>query len=143
MEIQEMRRRLLGYRLHRVDSLVLRRQSLALRPYGVSFQQATLLIFIRDAAARGPVNQRAVQDYSGLSNPAVTKVVQELEKLGLITRQEDPEDGRSRLLKPTVLGMEQAGLFQELIAETDAACFSNLNQEEIMLLKSIMDKIED
>ena len=143
MEILKMRRQLLGYCLHRVDSMVLRRHTAVLRPYGVSFQAATMLVFIRDASAKGPVNQRAAQDYSGLTNPAVTKVVRALEQEGLITREEDPQDGRSRLLKPTPLGLERAELFGRLIAETDKACFSKLSQEERILLKSIVDKIQE
>ena len=142
MDISEMRKGMLGYRLHGVDLRVERAHSGRLRPYGVSFQQATALVFLTDRAARGGVNQRAIQDYTKLSNPAVVKIGRELERLGLVVRGEDPEDGRSRLLWPTEKGKERAERFRALVAETDQACFSVLTEREKQTLNDLLDKLE-
>jgi len=51
-----------------------------------------------------PIRFRDLADLLGIAAPAVTRTVQRLEEEGLVTRAQDPEDGRAFLLKPSAAG---------------------------------------
>ena len=48
--------------------------------------------------AEGPVNQQALIDLLGVDPSALVAVLNELEGLGLVSRQRDPADGRGAQL---------------------------------------------
>lgn len=57
----------------------------------------------------------------GVTKQAAGQMVDELERLGYVTREPDPEDGRRRLVKLTPSGVDclrvSAEIFDELLAE--------------------------
>jgi DNA-binding MarR family transcriptional regulator len=55
----------------------------------------------RDDRPTGPKDLRTML---GLSNPAVTKVIDGLERAGLLVRKRHPTDRRAQLLEPTIRG---------------------------------------
>jgi len=56
---------------------------------------------------RGRVSQSALADVLIVDKGQLSRTVRELEQLGLIQRQPDPEDGRASILSPTPLGLER------------------------------------
>ena len=55
--------------VHRADSLLNRENSRALEPFGVTMYQAMGLIYVADHEQDRTVNQRALEQYTQLSNP--------------------------------------------------------------------------
>jgi DNA-binding MarR family transcriptional regulator len=68
---------------------------------GLSLTSATVLTGLD---AEGPVRLTALAASAGVSQPAMTQLVQRLEREGLATRVSDPEDGRAALVGITEAG---------------------------------------
>ncbi len=127
--------------VHRADFLLNRTNSRALEEYGVSMYQAMSLVYVADWEDRRTVNQRAIERFTQLSNPGVTKLITGLEKLGLLERTHDPEDARSYALRTTEKGREQAELFRSIILDTDREVTAVLTEEECGTLKQLLLKL--
>jgi len=56
---------------------------------------------------RGRVSQSALADILVVDKGQLSRTVRELEQLGLIRREPDPDDGRASILSPTPLGLER------------------------------------
>lgn len=56
---------------------------------------------------RERVTQSALAEHLVLDKGQLSRSVRELEQLGLIQREPDPEDGRASILSPTPLGLER------------------------------------
>lgn len=127
--------------VHRADFLLNRENTRALEPYGVSVYQAMSLIYVADWEGRRTVNQRAIERFTQLSNPGVTKLITGLEKLGLLERTHDPDDARSYALRTTPKGREQVEVFRRIILDTDQELTSALTEEERGTLRTLLLKL--
>lgn len=127
--------------VHKTDFLLQRENSHMLEPYGVTMYQAMSLIYVADHEDKRTVNQRALERYTQLSNPGVTKLVTALEKLELLERTHDPEDARSYALRTTQKGREQCEIFRRLILESDRRVTGNLTDDEADQLRTLLKKI--
>lgn len=56
---------------------------------------------------RERISQSALADHLVLDKGQLSRTVRELEHLGLIRRDPDPDDGRASILSPTALGLER------------------------------------
>lgn len=127
--------------VHRIDFLINRENGRRLEPYGVTMYQAMSLIYVADHERDRTVNQRALERYTQLSNPGVTKLVTGLEKLGLLERTHDPEDARSYALRTTEKGRTQCEVFRRLILDSDRELTHNLTPAEVEQLKGLLHKL--
>lgn len=84
------------------------RMAQLLAPHGLHAGQDALLMVVWDQPG---LRQATLADKLGVERPTVTRMVQRLERAGMIERQADPHDARSmrvlpsarsRLLEPTV-----------------------------------------
>jgi len=66
-------------------------------------QTAALATIVRE----GPISLGALASSEGLSKPSITKVIEKLESLGLITRSTDPSDRRVNHVVATARGVRQ------------------------------------
>jgi DNA-binding MarR family transcriptional regulator len=57
---------------------------------------------------------------SGRHKQIVGRLVDELEELGYVERQPDPEDRRAKLVVPTERGLDQLRLGDEIVAQIEA-----------------------
>ena len=133
--------RTVSHLVHKTDFLLQRESSHALEPYGVTVYQAMSLIYVADHEEKRTVNQRALERYTQLSNPGVTKLVTALEKLGLLERCHDPEDARSYALRTTEKGRQQCEIFRRIILGADALVEQKLTGEEVEQLKGLLLKL--
>ena len=72
--------------VHQVDHILNRENARVLEPYGVTMYQAMSLIYVADHEGERTVNQRAIERFTQLSNPGVTKLITALERLELLER---------------------------------------------------------
>jgi DNA-binding MarR family transcriptional regulator len=68
-----------------------------LAPHGLHAGQDLLLLAIWDAPG---LRQAALAEQLGVEAPTVTRMVQRLERSGMIERRRDPHDGRAMLVYP-------------------------------------------
>lgn len=127
--------------LHKTDYVANRVSGHALEPYGVTMYQAMSLIYVAEHEATASVNQRAIERYTRLSNPGVTKLINALERLELLERTQDPTDARSYILRTTPKGRQQAEIFKKEILAADARISADLNDQEREQLISLLRRI--
>ena len=127
--------------IHRADFVLNRENGKKLEPYGVTMYQAMSLIYVADHEQERTVNQRAIERYTRLSNPGVTKLVTALEKLELLERTHDPADARSYILRTTEKGRAQCEVFREVLLRSDDEFAKNLTDDEREQLTNLLHKI--
>jgi len=88
--------------LARASGAALRTANAALEPFGF---RARHYATVKIAAEGGGVQQRQIGAVLGLDPSAVVALVDDLESLGLVQRQPDPDDRRTRLVSPTTAGL--------------------------------------
>lgn len=127
--------------VHQVDHVLNRENAKALEPYGVTMYQAMSLIYVADHEGVRTVNQRAIERFTQLTNPGVTKLITALERQQLLERCHDPEDARSYILRTTPKGREMAETFRQLILDNDRRFTDGLTPEERGQLVELLKKI--
>jgi DNA-binding MarR family transcriptional regulator len=88
-------------RLHSAALHLLRRLRTEDETFGVSPPRLSALSVV---VATGPIGIGAVAAAEGVSAPTMTRLVDGLERDGLVTRTPDPDDARGVLVRPTARG---------------------------------------
>lgn len=71
-----------------------------------------------------------------LTKATVVHAVDELERLGYVTREPDPADRRAKLVRPTARGREAEGVAREAIADLRAAWATLMGEAEMDALEA-------
>lgn len=109
-----------------------------LRGHGLKVRHYSLLSLVCEAQAP---TQREISDYLVLDPSQVVALVDDLEGQGLLRRETDPRDRRSKILVPTAAGRE---VLAEAVSQVDAAaaaCLSALDGAEQEQLRGLLAKI--
>ncbi|MCP4922653.1 MAG: MarR family transcriptional regulator [bacterium] len=125
-----------GLLLWQVTILWQRQIKSALDPHSISHSQFVLmavLLWIQEQGEKS--RQAALIEYSKLDKMTVSQGLKALSKKGLITRFENPEDTRSKLVKLTQRGSKLAEELVLLVEHTDRKFFAALNMDQEKSLK--------
>lgn len=105
---------------------------------GLSFARTKVLMRI---AAEGPMNQAKLAGLLGFAPRSVTETIDALERDGLVTRSEDPNDRRARLVAITPAGRDAHEAAMAVKTKAMTETFGSLTTQEraslIELLASI------
>jgi DNA-binding MarR family transcriptional regulator len=94
-------------------------EEVAQRMQGAGSQlRATHLAVLSHLDVEG-TRQTALARRAGLSRQAVTLVLDELERLGVVKRHPDPHDRRAKLVRYTTAGLQELGSGQRLSRELE------------------------
>jgi DNA-binding MarR family transcriptional regulator len=107
---------------------------------GLSLPKLTALHRLVEAGESLPLGQLAERLACVKSN--VTQLVDRLEADGLVTREPDPNDRRSRLAVLTAAGRRACAEGTQVQREAEAQLFGGLTAEETAALKSIVGKLD-
>jgi DNA-binding MarR family transcriptional regulator len=77
----------------------------------------------------------------GVTSPAVSKNIQKLERLGLVTRRQSQADRRVTLLSASAKGLELVKRHDRLKSERLAPVLSQFDQDELDTVLDLMDRI--
>lgn len=88
-------------RLHSAAIHLLRRLRVEDKALGLSGPRASALSVI---VFRGPLTMSALADAEQVRRPTITRLVDGLERRGLVRRVSDPADGRGQLVEATAAG---------------------------------------
>ena len=111
-----------------------------LEPYGLTLTQYKVLKFLL-INPQGTVRQVDIEEHFYIRNPTVTRILQNLEKKGLIERQVNPEDNRSKLICLTEQAKSMEKLLYQLGNELEEKLTSNLTSEDKQELLCLLKKI--
>jgi MarR family transcriptional regulator, lower aerobic nicotinate degradation pathway regulator len=75
----------------------------AIRPFGLELRHFAVLIAL---SARGPLSQSALVAATGSDKASMVRVIDDLERAGLVTRRPVPGDRRVHAIEMTPLGLE-------------------------------------
>jgi DNA-binding MarR family transcriptional regulator len=105
--------------------------------------EATGLPFTRTRAlrrlAKGPLTLGDLADALGSDAPAATVAVNDLERRGLVTRREHPEDRRAKLVALTIAGRATLRAAQR-VADDAPETLASLPEEDVATLLRIFEK---
>jgi len=105
----------------------------------ISWGQPQVLLFL---ANNDGAIQREIASFSGTKAPTVSKVLDTMEKSGMIERAADADDRRVMRIFLTQKGRQASEKVNELFDNVDQACLSGLSAEELLSLSGYLDRIE-
>ena len=133
--------RTIGGLLHAVRNSLQKKTKQALRRLKISPLAGFELIYVVESEKNGGVRQSRVSELLSVTAPAVAKMTLEMEQMGLIYRQENPEDRRSQLLFPTEEGRTTYEEFRRIVDTEEEKMLSACTEEERQELTRILLKL--
>lgn len=110
--------------------------------FGVSWSQFLTLSALRSAGPDFVLSPTQLYASAQVTSGGMTKMLIGLEKDGFVERLENPEDGRSRLVKLTDKGAELAEVIVTKLVETNKALIGGiLTPEECEELATLLRKL--
>jgi DNA-binding MarR family transcriptional regulator len=126
----------LGYALVRTFRAVNRASNRALRPLGLSAEQAHILLVLwLEGAMRMTELQRIVM----LSSGTLTGAIDRMERAGMVRRVADAEDGRAWRVEPAASDSRRA--IEGVLETVEDSSFAALTATERRELRRLLDKV--
>ncbi|MCO4100646.1 MAG: MarR family transcriptional regulator [Gemmatimonas sp.] len=116
--------------LMRTASVLSRRYARLVEPHGVSLAQYTVLRILRGAGPEG-LPTLAIRDRMIDEGSTVTRLLDKLERAGLVTRDRSRPDRRQVLCRLTPAGDQLLATLDPVMDDTDIATMSVLNDEAL------------
>ena len=110
-----------------------------LRPLGLYPGQELLLLQLPDGECR---SQAELVDALGLDHSTVTKMLQRLERAGVVTRRQSQEDRRVVLVHLTDEGCARRRAVEDMWARLEAATSSALSERQRTQLLGLLRRVE-
>jgi len=80
---------------------------------------------------------------SGRSKQTVTRLVDELEQMGYVTRGPDPQDRRGKIIVPSDRGRSEMLAAREILAELEVSCAAALGEEAYTTWRTLLAQLLD
>ncbi len=126
------------FRLSKANQNAQRMWSKRINRFDVTPVQGMILGFLSEADS---VTPRELREKAGIDSATLTGIIDRLESSSLITREKNPEDRRSVVIKLTSDGRKKAHAISRLIEESNREMMSHFSEEEKKLLNNIMDSL--
>ncbi|HEX8208393.1 MAG TPA: MarR family transcriptional regulator [Solirubrobacteraceae bacterium] len=115
-------------------------ERLAERGFGdLRLAHATLGQHVADEGSRVTELAKLAQ----LSKPTVVYLVDELERLGYVTRVADPGDGRAKLVRLTERGLRAQDAGREIVGEIEQDWSRLLGVRDFATLRGLLERLHD
>lgn len=101
-----------------------------------------LLSALATVVRKGPLRPGDLARYEVVAAPTMTRALAELEHRGLISRSQDPDDGRSFLIEATRQGAEAVLRARSERAERVGALLAGRDAAEIAAIAAALDALE-
>lgn len=79
----------------------------------------------------------------GVESTSLSRTLKTMEEKGLITREKNPNDGRSVLIHLTDFGIEMRNFSKEVVLGFDLAVKTNISETELKSFIKVAEKIQD
>jgi DNA-binding MarR family transcriptional regulator len=109
----------------------------ALAGAGLNIRSAFTLMHLAD----GPVNQQALIELLDVDPSALVAILNELEGLGLASRQRDTADRRRHIVTMTAAGATSLRAIESVLNKTDDDLFTALSPSERDQLQHLLTKV--
>jgi MarR family transcriptional regulator, organic hydroperoxide resistance regulator len=110
-----------------------------LRPLGLYPGQELLLLQLAEGERR---SQQELVDALGIDHSTVTKMLQRLERAGVVARQQSTDDRRVVLVRLTEDGCVHRRAVEEMWIRMEAATSGGLSEEQHAQLLGLLHRVE-
>ncbi len=135
----------LGSTLMRVARCWRREIDRTLQSHGLSQTMVMPLIVLN--RANGPVRQGLIADEIGVEGPSLVRVIDALERDGLISRVSDPVDRRAKMVALTASGKDKAAEIEIILADIRNELTVDIDPENLAttldVLQQLLGKLAD
>jgi DNA-binding MarR family transcriptional regulator len=129
-----------GYLLSRARSKLAKALDVALDEYGITHAQGGIILML--SSGRYPTAADMARELY-IDSASMTRMIDRLEKRGLLYRVRCDDDRRVVSLRLTQVGERMADRLPAIFADVRGRCFSSFNPEEVATLKSLLRKFLD
>ncbi|WP_404422933.1 MarR family winged helix-turn-helix transcriptional regulator [Thalassospira australica] len=116
-----------------------------LQSHGLSQTMVMPLIVLN--RANGPVRQGLIADEIGVEGPSLVRVIDALERDGLISRISDPVDRRAKMVALTASGKDKAAEIEIILADIRNELTVDIDPENLAttldVLQQLLGKLAD
>jgi DNA-binding MarR family transcriptional regulator len=116
-------------------------QDECLAPFGIGFGDFAVLRLLQDAPGGRPLSPTRLADLVVLTTGGMTKVVDRLERLGLVRRLKDPHDGRGVLVALTSKGRRTCDRASEAYIAGRERVLARLAPDEIATIDDALARL--
>jgi MarR family transcriptional regulator for hemolysin len=131
----------LGSALMRVARCWQREVNRTLVAHGLSQTMVMPLIVLH--RSRGAVRQGIIAEEIGVEGPSLVRVIDQLERDGLISRVCDPTDRRAKMVTLTEDGKQKAAEIEKLLGELRGELTANIPSENLGITLDVMRALLD
>jgi DNA-binding MarR family transcriptional regulator len=126
-----------GLALHRAYAVATRKLNAALQPLGLGSRHVTAMFLIRDGIrTHGDLVRHLQSDKTGM-----VRTIDDLERLGLVSRTRSADDRRMWLLALTPDGSETLAQAQQHTRAVAEVLFGGLEQSELTALRDALERV--
>lgn len=111
-----------------------------LSAHGLSEATAHPLLILSERAEA--IGQGVLAQEMGIEGPSLVRLVDLLEKEGLVVRREHPTDRRAKLLALTAKGKTKAAKINQVLSEGREHLFQHISGEDISVTLKVLRQIE-
>ena len=129
----------LGYALVRAFREVNRASGRALAPFGLSAEQAHILLALW---IEGPMKVGELQRWLALGSGTLTGALDRMDKAKLVRRVPDPADGRVFRVEPLGFAPRERAAVQRSLEAMEEAVMTKLTEGERRQLLRLLEKVE-
>lgn len=129
-----------SYFIRNISRLMTNMQDRCLNLYGLSNQQARILMYLSKHNIRGQkkVKRSDLEKFLNIKGPSVTSLMQGLEKNGFIERYESEKDARRKELILTDKAKELLSQMDLIFEATDNQLQEGMSEEEKMTFRLLL-----
>jgi MarR family transcriptional regulator for hemolysin len=129
----------LGSALMRVARCWQREVNRTLQAHGLSQTMVMPLIVLHRHG--GAVRQGLIAEEIGVEGPSLVRVIDQLERDGLVTRVADPSDRRAKMVALTDAGREKAVEIEALLGNLRGELTANVSEEHLNITLDVMREL--
>lgn len=108
-----------------------------LAPFGLTTQQAALLLY----AASGPASPNELAAAVGTDTAGATRLIDRLERKGLLVRHRHPTDRRGVVIEVTPAGLALVPQVSPVFGQVSSALVEGFTEEELSQLSGLMARM--
>ncbi len=126
--------------INRASRALTRQADAALAPLGLRYAHVPVLALLRNG---GDMTQTALAAATGIEQPSMAQLLSRMERDGLIRRDPNPRDARSRTVVIAPGWTERLDQAHIALSTADQAATQEFSPDELHTLQSLLQRLND
>lgn len=130
----------LGIKIKLINEKIKQHLNDRLKDNNLTLSQFMVLKYLKQHD-KEKVSQKELAEAVQVTHPTMIGLIDRLEEKGMVSRQVDGNDRRYRYIRLTDMGRQYLNQSKQDAEAMDSALVRNFTQEEVAVLKSLLDKV--